>query len=119
LLGPGETFYSDIDEHLWVVVTEPDADDRVVCVCFLTQRAWTDPTTLCEVGEHPFFKEPTVVGYNFAAHYKVKRITKNIECGSFTKKQRCSSVLLEKIRDGVSKSDRTPKYVLAALRKKH
>ena len=103
------------DEHLWVVVTEPDDSGRVVCVCFLTQREWTDPTTICAVGEHPFFKEPTVVGYNFAAQYTVRRILKNIEGGSFTKKQPCGSVLFEKIRDGLRKSDRTPKYILAAL----
>lgn len=67
------------------------------------------------MGEHPFFKEPTVVGYNFSAQYTVRRLVKNLEGGSFTKKQPCGSVLLQKIRAGLHKSDRTPKYILAAL----
>lgn len=117
MLAPGETFYSDIDNHLWVVVTEPDDDDNVICVCFLTQTPLTDPTTLCAVGEHPFFKEPTAVGYNFAARYTVKRITNNLQGGSFTKKRTCSIDLFGKVRDGLLKSDRTPKYILAALGK--
>ena len=115
MLRPGETFFSSIDEHLWVVLTEPDEDNKVVCVCFLTQRSWTDPTTLCEPGEHPFFKDPTVVGYNFAARYTVKRITKNLDGGSFTKKQPCSKQLFRKVYGGLFTSDRTPNYVLAAL----
>jgi len=115
LLRPGETFYSEIDNHLWVVLTEPDDSDKVVCVCFLTQEAWTDPTTLCDPGEHRFFRDPTAVGYNFAVRYTVKRITNNLSGGSFKKKEPCSEELFQKVYKGLFDSDRTPNFVLTAL----
>ena len=111
MLAPGDTFYSSIDEHLWIVLTEPDEDGGVVCVCFVTQKQYTDPTVVCEPGEHPFIKRPTAVAYRFAERFSLKRIKSNLSGGSFTKKERCSEVLFRKIYDGILVSDFTPNRI--------
>jgi hypothetical protein len=116
VLRPGDTFHSDLDGHLWVVLTEPDSQGRVVCVNFTTQHARSDAATVCQAGEHPFFTHETVVAYRFAQRYTTKTVTEYLKTGTFTAKQPCSPALLNKVREGAVRSDFTPKHILAALR---
>jgi hypothetical protein len=100
---------------LWVVLTEPDAQDAVLCVCFVTHRSYTDATTTCEPGEHPFFEHLTAVAYNYAEFLKVRRIENNLDGGAYQRRQRCSDKLLKKVQDGIRASDFTPKRILKRL----
>jgi hypothetical protein len=118
-LEPGDTFHSAIDGHLWVVLTEPDDQDRVLCVSFVTERPpRTDATVVCEPGEHPFFSRRTAVAYSFAQFYTIKRLTANFQGGSFTEKERCSKALLEKVYNGLIASEFTHNYILNALKQR-
>jgi len=87
----------------------------MVCVSFTTQRSGSDTTTVCAPGDHLFFKASTVVAYNFATQYTVKKIRSYLEGGTFTKKSSCSAELLKRTYDGLLKSDFTPNYILTAL----
>lgn len=115
MLRPGETFHSEIDGHLWVVLTEPDESNGLLCVSLVTQRSYSDTTTVCQPGEHPFIKRPTCAHYGFAEFYAAKRLRDGLEAGTFTKKQPCSDDLFRKIFDGVERSDFTPKRILNRL----
>jgi hypothetical protein len=116
VLRPGDTFHSELDGHLWVVLTEPDDSGRIVCVNFTTRQAWSDSTTVCQAGEHRFFAHETVVAYRYAQRYATKTVEKYLKAGTFTAKEPCSAALLKKVRDGALRSDFTPNHIVSALR---
>ena len=112
----GDTFRSRVDGgHLWVILVFNSDDDKYLCVCFVTQKPYTDPTVVCQPGEHPSITVPTSVAYNFAEFFTEKRITDNLSGGSFTTCQPCTKALLDKVFNGVAMSDRTPKRILRRL----
>ena len=39
--------------HLWFILTDPDAADKVVAVMLRTVKAYTDSTFVLGVGDHP------------------------------------------------------------------
>jgi hypothetical protein len=117
VLRPGDTFHSELDGHLWVVLTEPDASGRIVCVNYTTRHDRSDATTVCQAGEHRFFTHETVVAYRYAQRYTTKTVAQYLEAGTFTVKQPCSPALLNKVREGALRSDFTPNHIISALRR--
>lgn len=53
-------------EHLWCVISIPNADGIVVLVNFTSHEPGCDESCVIEVGEHPFVKQKTVIDYNLA-----------------------------------------------------
>lgn len=117
MLRPGDTFHSELDGHLWVVLTEPDSQGRIICVNFTTRHARSDAATVCQPGEHRFFTHETVVAYRYAQRYSTKTVTEYLQAGTFSAKEPCSSALLEKVREGALRSDFTPNHIISALRR--
>ena len=63
--------------HLWVILTDPDstvADGKIVAVCFVSVRPHTDPTTVLQVGDHPFVRHPTHIDYGSAKLLRVETL---------------------------------------------
>jgi hypothetical protein len=116
VLSPGDTFHSDLDGHLWVVLTEPDPEGRIVCVNFTTRHPRSDATTVCHPDEHRFFRHETVVAYRYAQRYTTRTVAEYLKGGTFTAKEPCSPALLKKVRDGALRSDFTPNHIVSALR---
>ena len=104
-----------LDGHLWVIVTEPDKSGEVVCATFTTSRDRSDKTTICQAGEHPFFRHETVVAHNQSLQYKTVMIEECFEDGTFVAREACAPALLQKVRDGIMASEFTPKYIRAAV----
>lgn len=98
-------------EHLYVVVTDPSADDppSVVIANITTQREWSDTTTCLDAGEHPFVKHASVVNYGDARIVEAANIRKAMEL--FETHRDCSPELLKRIQEGILKSPRTPHKV--------
>ncbi len=101
--------------HLWVVVTGPNASGEVVCATFTTRRERSDATTICQGGEHPFFRHETVVLHNRSLMYTTAMIEECVADGTFIMREPCSAALLQKVRAGILLSRFTPKYICAAV----
>ena len=104
-----------LDGHLWVIVTEPDKSGEVVCATFTTRRNRSDTTTICQAGEHPFFRHETVVAHNQSLQYTTAMIEEYFDDGTFVAREACGFALLEKVRAGIMASEFTPKYIRAAV----
>jgi hypothetical protein len=87
----------------------------MLCVSFTTEREWSDVTTRCAAGEHPFIKHDTVVAYQLATLISKKTMADFLDGGTFTKKEPCSPALLIKVREGLLKSDFTPNHIRRAF----
>ena len=68
-MNAGDTFLvalpgTSYDSHLWIVISDPDADaERIVIVSLTSHRADKDQACLLRVGDHPYVKHDTCVNY--------------------------------------------------------
>lgn len=72
----------------------------------ITSNTRSDPTTILHRGDHPFIRVPSAVFYRGAYKKRCCEIEELFEKEG--KKERVSSVVLDKIRDGFLKSSNTP-----------
>jgi hypothetical protein len=111
------TFYSSLNDHLWVVLCEPNVDGKGICVSFTTKRDHSDCTTQCEPGDHPFIRHASVIAYAFALLIPVAKFEDCLASGAFAPREPCSAKLMKNILDGLLISDFTPNLVKAAYRR--
>jgi len=66
-VNAGDTFHSRrpgaTRPHLYVAVTDPDADGQLVLVNLTSQALLKDQSCILNVGDHPFIKHETVINY--------------------------------------------------------
>ena len=83
MLTCGDTFLipkrgKDI-EHLWIVITEPDADGNAVCVSVTAKRSYSDTTVVLSAGEHPFIKHESAIHYADARILDLEKVQAALE----------------------------------------
>jgi hypothetical protein len=112
----GETFLYPLSpthleqtEHLWIVLTNPDADGAILIVSVTTvysnDKDSTDPTVWLNRGEHPFLKkESSYVYYRGAMVKKVSELEVEEKAGRLKRTSDCSADLISLARDGVGAS---------------
>lgn len=115
MLGKGDTFHSELDGHLWVVIAESTDGKELICVSFTSQEDRKEQIVVCEEGEHPFFTHTSVVAYNYARRFTKRTVLSYLDGGTFKKKAPCSEKLLGKVCEGIKRSERVPKHVLKAF----
>ena len=103
--GPGPN-----QSHLWIVLTDPDPDDKVVAVMVVSEKPHTDKTVTLSVGDHPFFQHSSNIDYGTARFFPRGKLEKQIT-NRGRLRQNVSLSLLEKARAGVVTSSRCPNYV--------
>jgi hypothetical protein len=95
----GMTFrLSYLDEHLWVILSDPEKyPDKVVCVNFTSGG---DDTCLVKRSEHPLgLTHDSCIGYQFAKVIPLKNLYKLKDVGHLQlEPDRITQVLLERIR---------------------
>ena len=119
MLKIGDTFLlpetSSGTEHLYIVITEPDAYGKAVCVNVTTAYSFSERTCVLQTGDHPFIKHESVVRYQYAKILDLKLVDKglNMAQSSFISKQHrsCSKELLERVQNGLLKSRMVPHNV--------
>lgn len=87
-------------KHLFIVLSEPDTDGLVLAVS-LTSTIKTDKTCIIDIGEDPFITKKSYVAYNFLEIMK----TSFFHSEESNRDTDASEHLLEKICDGITKSD--------------
>jgi hypothetical protein len=116
MLKPGDTFIAPLTsraiEHLWIVLTNADAENKAVAVNITTRHSLSETTVVLEDGDHPFVKHPSVINYSDAQLIDLKAVETAIEkqprhfvCKAH---EPCSPELLKKIQDGMRRT-KSPK----------
>jgi hypothetical protein len=107
LLIPSGTFNSPDQMHLFVIVTEKCAENRHLLVNISTIRDGVhfDPACIVEAGEHPFVTDRSYVVYRLARIDHAAHLSKCVDGWTFRPKENVTQELLNRICDGVLRSE--------------
>jgi len=96
-------------DHLWMLITEPEAaTHNGIIVNLTTQRWYSDTTVVLQVGDHPFIKHASSVNYSDAKVTDVRRIDSGIVAGYWPQLAALSPDVLLRVQHGLLASPRTP-----------
>jgi len=104
-------------EHLWIVLTGPDVDGRVVIVNVTSRVHCADDACLLDVGDHPF------VSHESAIAYRLAKLVPNTQLDDWERRRYLqprpgvSAELLERIQAGALASRFTPRGIKVAIRR--
>jgi hypothetical protein len=109
-MNAGDTFIDGMYHHLWIVLSDSEADpERVVIVNFTTYTIDEEPTCLVQKGEHPFVRHKTAVRYGDARLTCIVDLERLRNANRITPREACSPSLLKKLREGAANNaDRLP-----------
>jgi hypothetical protein len=119
MLAAGDTFLlpkkSSQTEHLFIVLSDPDAQSKALCVNITTLQSHHEKTVLLSVGDHPFVKHDSIALYidmeerDMAALAKLLAMkTSQFVCAQHAS---CTQQLLQRLRRGVIESPNVAKKV--------
>jgi mRNA-degrading endonuclease toxin of MazEF toxin-antitoxin module len=104
--------------HLWFVLTDPDAETRlVVIVVLVTERAHTETSVRLDVGDHPFIKHASNVDFGSATYALAVKLEAALASKRAEVSADMSPELLAKVRQGLVESSHTPNEIVAYCRK--
>jgi len=101
--------------HPWVIVTEPNDNGEIAMVNITTPKSGSDMTVVLEANEHHRVTHRSVVYYQDARITLEEAVRGCVTNGLCIRCDPCSPEMLKKIQDGLPKSERTPKKVIAFL----
>jgi hypothetical protein len=102
--------------HLWVVVSEPDADRSVVMVNFTTHRPGADGSCVITPADHPFIAVQSVVAYVHARIVPVEAQQRMLaDPTTCIPRERISKGCLKRIQEGALVSKMTPGKIRTIL----
>jgi hypothetical protein len=92
------------------------AADAFLAVYLTTLRPHSDRTCIIRPGEHPFVQHDTCAAYNETRRLTAGRLEELIRERQAVSKQPVSPELLERLREGLLASPRTPHAITAMAR---
>jgi hypothetical protein len=116
----GQTFLYDLRSstaHLWVIVTEPDPDERFLIVSLTSLKGSKDQTVILHVGEHPFLKWATCVAYAQSDLINTDRFKEILASGNAKMHANLSPQRTALILDGFLASDFTKKRIVEFVKR--
>lgn len=105
------------EPHLWFVLTDPNHAGKVVAVMMRSAKAYTDPTLVLDVGDHPFIRHASAVHYSTAQLLSVSEIRAALKSGRCHPKEDMTRELLKRVRAGLIVSPRTVRVLSNYCRK--
>ncbi len=100
-MRPGDAFLWD--GHLWIVLSDPAANDTRVFVANLTSTPF-DPTCVLEPGDHPFITHRSYVFYKEARCPSLVRLAALRQSGGMTPQPPFRPEVFNRIRAGALES---------------
>lgn len=105
----GDTFLieepgTSYDSHLWMLISDPEADHFVILVNFTTWRPDKDQACIVEPGEHSYISRTTCVNYAKARQVSSAALQQLLDKQLIKNLQPLSGNLLEKVRRGAGES---------------
>jgi hypothetical protein len=106
---PGFTFLTELDRHLWVILSDPAQDDQnVVIVSITTLEPHKDQACLIPRGSHPWVTHDSCVAYDFARTVKQADLFALKDSGKIHLQEPLSEAILKKIQQAAADSTRCP-----------
>lgn len=107
-MNAGDAFFlggKTADRHLWVIISDPAINpNRVLFVSMTSYDVTKEDVWLIGAGEHPFVTHTTCIAYWNAREASLDELEKLRNAGQLRRATPISSVLLARIRTGVSLS---------------
>jgi hypothetical protein len=105
----GTTFLTELDRHLWVILSDPAQDDqKVVLVSITTLEPHKDQACLIPRGSHPWVTHDSCVAYDFARMVKLADLFALKDSGKIQLQEPLAATLLKKIQQSTAQSTRCP-----------
>ena len=105
----GFTFLTDVDRHLWIVLSDPIRDpDRVVIVSITTLAPHKEQTCIVHRGEHPWVTHDSCVAFRFARIVSSTLLVESRYKGLLQLQEPLSAALLTHIRESSARSTGLP-----------
>ena len=94
-----------VDDHLWIVVSDPIKDkNKVLIVSMTTAAPHKEAVCLIQPGEHPWVRHDTCVSYDNARLVSLQQLLALKDTGMLDMQEPCSNLLLKRIRDAAGDS---------------
>jgi hypothetical protein len=118
----GQSFLFDIQQekaHLWIVVTDPDAEGFFLVTHVTSLKGSGDRTVILHGKDHPFIRWSSCIAYSQSDLMSCERLHELVEQGSARMQPEFSNEVLRLILDGFTASSFTKKRLIdyARLRK--
>jgi len=112
----GDTFIPALpDAHLWIVLTEPNEEGKVVIVN-LTSGVF-DQSCILEPGDHPFVRHTSTIRYQKAMLCSHEKLEESVRAGSVRRREPVAMEIVKRIWRGALVSDYTPGKVAKEIKK--
>jgi hypothetical protein len=99
----GDTFLlgdKQVDDHLWVILSDPTKDaQRVLLVSLTTAAPHKESVCLIQPDEHPWVRHETCVAYDKAKAVSLDQLSDLKNKGFIQLQAPVSAILLQRIRD--------------------
>jgi hypothetical protein len=109
-MDAGATFLlkdKSVDDHLWVIISDPRTDPKNVLFVSLTTYAdYKEDVCLIQVGDHPWVRHLTCVAYDFAKVTTFDALYALKDKGLLELQPPVSEALLKRIRQAAMASTR-------------
>jgi hypothetical protein len=107
-------------DHLWFVLTDPDANTgHVVMAMLVTSRPHTDKTIALVPGDHPFVQHESNIDYGSARFVPAQKLSQALVAGSAELRADMAPALLHEALCGLITSSRTANYILDYCRPRY
>ena len=108
--GASFLFPLNFNEHLHIILTEFDQDEKIaiVSISSLSRNPNPDLTVVLDAGDHDFIKQPSIVLYGRAKIWTFEKINKELDNNSIKMLNPISNKSLLRIKEGVFESMWTP-----------
>jgi hypothetical protein len=100
IVRPGTTY----DSHLWMLISDPEADGAYVLVNFTSWREDKDQACVVDVGDHEYIRHKSCVNYKKCKILSADEVTTLLSLSNVTSDKPLSPSLLARIREGVMDS---------------
>lgn len=106
------------ENHLFAILNDPCKDGYclLVMASSIKDGRSYDNSCILNAGDHPFIKHPTYMVYRLAEEWRVPLLISWIEKKIAVEKDRFTNAILDKIIEGLEKSDETRQRVLTYAR---
>jgi|TARA_R100000656_G_C3932323_1_gene125081 hypothetical protein len=102
----------DEKRHLYFVLTDKCSEEKhlLIGISSVPEAGFFDETCLIEPNEHPFVQHKSYAFYRKPEVYSAKKLSRYVGLNYFVVKEDASSVLIERMREGLLVSDFTPRF---------
>ncbi len=103
---------SEMCQHLFIVLTNPEGKPPVVImVNITTRRPTSDCTVVLTPGEHPFVRHESVIAFEHGDFFPVSKLENGLATGQLRKYSNINDNLFGMIKRGLLTSPRTPQKI--------